>query len=137
MQDRRPDDWPARIAAALGVGSRWLSAASLVVTACAVAAALDDAREASLVVASLLVLGTVQVYLALRIELDRAVFDAAAHGRGWEGFDAALREIGLGRGGDAQRGAAARASGLLRLVRCSGALFVVQVLLVLGAVVVP
>jgi hypothetical protein len=121
-------------ALALCLASRWLSAASLLVTAAAFAAAVAFPPASSIAAAALalvLAVGAVQVYLAVRIEFDRVIFDTVRDAEGWKAFDAALVRLGWARAGTTGRTAEDRAAGLARLVRTSGVLFVAQLVLAL------
>lgn len=129
-----PAAWVARIGAALCIAGRWLAAGSLALTASALIAAATAPRPAAALAALALVavLGAAQLYLALRIEFDRAVFDAAAQ-VGFEGFDQALGETGLRRGAVPARTPQARVAGLASLLRWSAGLLAAQFLLWLAA----
>ena len=124
------DAWTARIAAALCVASRWQAAGALLVTLCALLAAVSADGTAFAALALAAALCAAQLYLAVRIELDRAIFTAAAQD-GFEGFDEALARLGWRRGGVA-RSTAERASGLAVLVKANGALLLVQLALLLS-----
>jgi len=79
----------------------------------------------------------VQTYLAFRIELDRAIFEAIANELGtFERFDAAAVAIGLSRR-PAGRSPEARAKGLWSLVKCSGLVLGLQLALAVAALWVP
>jgi hypothetical protein len=107
--------WPAHTAAALCVASRWISAASLVMTILAFVA-----YAAAL--APVIALGAAQIYLAVRIEFDRRIFELAAREPdGFAGFD------------DSGRSAQDRLAGLTRLVRWHGGLLAAQLVLTLAA----
>lgn len=123
------DTWTARIAAALCVASRWQAAGALLVTLCALLAAVsaDGTSFAALVLAAALC--AAQLYLAVRIELDGAIFAAAAQD-GFEGFDEALARLGWRRSA-AARPVAERAAGLAALVKASGAVLVAQLALLI------
>jgi hypothetical protein len=130
-------DWPAWISAAMSGASRWLSAGSLVLVlgATAVLATSVQAGITALAALSLVVaLGAVQIYLAVRIEFDRAIFRIAAErADGFRGFDAALRQLRWVRGASDERTPEARAAGLRALIACSGRLLAAQFALVLAA----
>jgi len=122
----------ARTAAALCVANRWLAAASLVLTAAVLVRA-----EGSMVLSAMIAAGAMQVYLAFRIELDRAIFEAIASEAGtFERFDAAAAAIGLSRR-PAGRSPEARAKGLWSLVKCSGLVLGLQLALAIAAIWVP
>jgi hypothetical protein len=131
------NNWTARIASALCAASRWLSAGSLVLTLCAFAIAATGPRAGELALAALapvVALGAVQIYLAARIEFDRAIFEAAAgQPDGFAGFDEALQKLGWNRSASGGRPPEARAAGLATLVKWSGRLLGVQFALALAA----
>ena len=92
------------------------------------------AAVATAALALIIVIGAVQVYLAVRIEFDRRIFELAAEEpEGFAGFDAALRAMGLQRASKGERSPEARAAGAAALVRWSGVLLAAQ--LVLGLAV--
>ena len=114
------------------MANRWFAAASLLLTAVAFIRA-----EGSIISSAMIVAGAVQAYLAFRIELDRAVFEAIANQAGtFEGFDAAAAAIGLSRR-PAGRSPEARARGLWSLVKCSGVVLGLQLALAAAALWVP
>lgn len=109
--------WPAHTAAALCVASRWVSAASLALTLAAFVIS-------TAALAPVIALGGVQVYLAVRIEFDRRIFElAAGEPDGFSGFD------------DTGRSPQDRVAGLMRLVRWHGGLLAAQLVLALAALV--
>jgi len=134
-------NWTARIASALCAASRWLSAGSLVLTLCAFAIAATVSRAGGFALAALalvVALGAVQIYLAVRIEFDRAIFEAAAgQPDGFTGFDEALQKLGWNRRASGGRPPGARAAGLATLVKWSGRLLGVQFALALAALWLP
>lgn len=123
-------DWTAQVGVALCSGSRWLSAAALLITLSAftLAAGLAHPATALLILALIIVLGVVQLYLALRIEFDRVIFQAASGTPAWDAFDAALQGLRWAAH-KGERSTTARASGVARLVRASAALLIIQLLL--------
>jgi hypothetical protein len=123
--------WSAHIAAALCAASRWLSAGSLGLTVCALVAAPLAAGMAFAALAACAAFGGVQLYLAVRIEFDRAIFTAAAQ-EGFEGFDEALGRLGWRRGADPARPPESRAAGLASLVKRAGVLLAAQLALLLA-----
>ncbi|HEX5092687.1 MAG TPA: hypothetical protein VFV84_08375 [Burkholderiales bacterium] len=132
--------WIAATAAALCTASRWLSAASLVLVGGALA--LLSMRASGVPAlgaqAAVIALGAVQVYLAIRIEFDRAVFArAAASPAGFAGFDEALASLGWARGTPGTRTPESRTSGLHALVRRSAWLLCAQFTLVLASLWLP
>jgi hypothetical protein len=131
------NDWTSQIASALCAASRWLSAASLVLMLFAFNIAAIEPRagaHALAVFAFVVVLGLAQIYLAVRIEFDRVIFEVAT-GRpdGFAGFDGALAKLGWKRSSDSERSPAQRAVGLMSLVKWSGWLLGIQFALVLTA----
>jgi hypothetical protein len=130
-------NWALRIANALCAASRWLSAGSLALTLCAFAIAAASPRAGAFALAALaliVALGAVQIYLAVRIEFDRAIFESAAgQSDGFAGFDEALQKLGWMRSADGGRPPEARAAGLSSLVKWSGRLVGAQFALVLAA----
>ena len=129
--------WTARIASALCAASRWLSAGSLALALCAfaIAATRQGAGELALPALALVVaLGAVQIYLAVRIEFDRAIFEASAgQPDGFAGFDEALQKLGWTRNASGGRPPEARAAGLATLVKWCGWLLGAQFALALAA----
>lgn len=134
-------NWTARISSALCTSSRWLSAASLVLVLCAFAIAASGARAGAFALAALglvVALGAVQIYLAVRIEFDRAIFEeAAGRADGFAGFDEARRKLGWMRGASGDRPPQARAAGLGALVKWSGWLLAAQFALAVAALWLP
>lgn len=127
--------WSARVASALCAASRWCAAASLLMTLAAFAlGATTEAQAASSAALALIIaIGAVQLYLAMRIEFDRRIFDLVAGApEGWSGFDHAMRELGLMRPAKAGRAPAARAAGLATLVKWHAGLLVAQLVLALA-----
>jgi hypothetical protein len=125
------DAWTARIAVALCVANRWQAAGGLAVTVFSLLA-LAHAHGAAFTFFALgAVFGALQIYLAVRIEFDRAIFAAAVQ-TGFEGFDEALGRLGWRPGADMSRSVQARAAGLASLVKRSAALLVAQLGLVLA-----
>lgn len=82
--------------------------------------------------ALIVAIGAPQVYLAMRIEFDRRIFEqVAAAPEGWSGFDAAMLELGWMAAAKAGRAPAARAAGLAVLVRWHAGLLAAQLALAL------
>ncbi len=126
--------WIAQSAAALCRGARWPIALSLALAAVAASRLFSDPRQASLAMTLVLVAGLVQGYLALRIELDRRIFDLfAANPSSAPGFDAALVEMGWSAASAAPRPMGDRVRGLRRLVGASMALLAAQALVLVIA----
>lgn len=129
--------WSARVSSALCAASRWCSAASLLLMLAAfvlgatAAAQTEAATRAGL--ALIIAIGAVQVYLAIRIEFDRRIFERVAEARqGWSGFDDAMRKVELMPAAKMGRSPAARAAGLAALVRWHAGLLGAQLLLALA-----
>lgn len=131
------DDWTAWISGALCAACRWLSAASLMLVLVALFALATRAQSrpaAAAALALVVALGAVQVYLAVRIEFDRAIFARAAQRPGgFAGFDEALQELGWRRRPVAERTPADRAAGLRTLVAWAAGLLAAQLALELAA----
>jgi hypothetical protein len=137
--DPPPEAWMARSAVALCVASRWLSGAALVLAALALSVAQVLPAERIAAAAGLAVAaaaGAVQVYLALRIEFDRQIFQALAGagepGEAVKGFDQAMRALGMMPEHKTGRALADRVRGLRSLVRSAGWLFAFQLALSLA-----
>ena len=125
MNDRAHDAWIATSAAALCRGARWPLALSLGLTLLAAQRLLGG--QHGIVPVVVVAAGVAQAYLALRIELDRHIFDRlAADPAGAADFDAALGKAGLGGAQPTPRAMAGRARGLKRLVMLAGALLILQ-----------
>ena len=120
----------ARTAVALCIANRWFAAASLVLTG----AALVHLSESRPLLATLVVAGGVQAYLAFRIELDRVLFESVASGAAcFDQIDAALGALRLGRRRSG-RSPEERAAGVWRLVKFSALVLVMQLALALAGV---
>lgn len=128
-------------ATALATASRWVATGSIALSMTALLGLLveapDQPQSVTLLSLCVLILPA-QIYLALRIEFDHGIFEAAGsadHAEAYlESFDASRRELGLGRSSDEHRSMVQRVRGMMRLIRSSGALFLVQLALTLGAV---
>ena len=137
----KSEEWIARSATAFCVASRWLSCPSLALAALALVrlyvfppVSMTSAALLSAAVAA----GSVQAYLAVRIEFDRNVFEAfAACTEGSTaaaaGFDQAMESLGMLRKGKAGRPLAERARGALFLVKGTGWLLALQIALAIAA----
>lgn len=130
------DTWDEWTAAALCTASRWLSVSSLVLVAGALgllAGRAPAGLPALAVLAAVVALGAAQVYLAVRIEFDRAAFErASTRAEGFAGFDEALARLGWTRRGSGTAGA--RAAGLRALVARSAWLLGAQFALTLAGI---
>lgn len=117
--------WTTDVAIALCAASRWSSGTSLLLTLMAIVPGmLLASRNASLGMAAtlMIVLGAVQLALAVRIEFDCRIFGAvAARGdmlsENFANFDSALRELRLRD--SLPRSSLERAAGTLRIAKAS------------------
>jgi hypothetical protein len=121
----------ARIASALCVAHRWQAASALVVSLFSLLAVVHARGLAFAVLALTAALGALHIYLAVRIEFDRAIFAAAVQD-GFEGFDEALGRLGWRAAPQVPRSAQERAAGLASLVKRSTLLLAVQLGLLLA-----
>lgn len=138
--DSARDQWTARCASAACTASRWASGASLVLSALALCCLylLPVQPLAWGAIGLAAAAGAVQVYLAARIEFDRAIFrdiaaavpDAAA---GAGAFDVAAQAVGLLPARKAGRDLAQRARGALALVRAVFCVPLLQLALLIAA----
>lgn len=133
MTTTSADAWTARIAGALCVANRWQAAAVLAVTFFSLLAIVPAKGAAFALLASAAALGVPGIYLAVRIEFDRAIFSAAARD-GFEGFDEACGRLGWRPAAAASRSTQERAAGVASLVKVSAALLVSQLGLALAGV---
>ena len=131
----------ARTAVAIARASRWIGATAVAMAA-ALVASLFMGRPlhtlAALALCLAILAGAAMIYLMVRVELDRSIFEAAL-GAGdlnacFGGFDQSRSELGLGKPPRQARTVGARVQGLIGLVRTMGYLFVVQVTLVVVGV---
>jgi hypothetical protein len=109
----------------------------MTLTAFALGAAADEQVEtaSSVGLALIVVIGAAQIYLAMRIEFDRLIFNRVAEAaQGWDGFDQAMHEVGLMARAKAGRPPAARAAGLAKLVRWHAGLLGAQLVLALALI---
>lgn len=142
--DAAHEAWIARCAAAGCRASRWLSATSLVVAALAlcllhVGGTARGGRLAALVLVA--AAGAAQAYLAVRIEVDRRIFEILAGqpsvDEALRGFDGAMLALGLLNEGKAGRAIDERARGALSLVKRAGWILAAQLALGLAAPWLP
>jgi len=130
------EHWMAWLPGALCGASRWLTAGSLVLVAGAIAVLAGRTPTATPALAAfalVVALGAAQLYLAVRIEFDRAIFArAAARPAAWAGFDAALGRLGWRSTASAARTPEARAAGLRALVNWNAMLLAAQFALLLA-----
>ena len=129
-----------RIAIAIARAGRWLGATAIAMEA-ALLASLFMGRPlhtlAALALCLAILAGAAMLYLMVRVELDRSIFESAL-GAGdviayFAVFDESRSQVGLGQHRET-RPVAERVRGLIRLVRKMGYLFVFQVILVLAGV---
>jgi len=127
----------ARIAVAFARAARWISAAGIVFAAVVLAGLLIGRPVhtiAAVILSVAVAAGVPLVYLALRIEFDRSIFEDAAEAGDpvayYAAFDQSRAELGLGGAGPA-RPATERVKGLIGLVRRTAFLFAVQVIFAL------
>jgi hypothetical protein len=136
----RNDDelWLVEAAIALLAGGRWIACFSLVFAGTAAFALVaTDLREVPLRVAvsTVLALGAVAAYLALRNAMDHVFFVALrpslpAASPTLASLDSALRTLRWFPEKKAGRGLAARVAGVQQLVRAQGVVLLMQVVLV-------
>lgn len=128
------DAWIAQSAAALCRGARWPIALSLALAVLGAVRMLDEPRHAPVAMTLVLAAGLVQGYLAMRIELDRIIFDRFAGEPSAAGeFDAALAQAGWATPRETPRPMADRARGLRRLVTLSMATLAAQAAVLVAA----
>ena len=132
------DAWIAHAVAGALSGAVWIGAAGLAFGVATVWLGVATPVPRVLAAASLLP-ALPQVWLLLRVAIDRRLFDALAAGRQDQpdlaGLDAALLELGWMPAQRAGRPLPDRARGALRLVRASAALTVCQLALALLTVI--
>jgi hypothetical protein len=123
------DAWIAHAVAGALSGAAWIGWAGLAVAVATVWLGANTAMPRLPAAASLL-LALPQLWLLLRVAIDRRLFDALAAGRQGQAelaaLDAALLELGWMPAQRAGRPLPERARGALRLVRASAALAVCQ-----------
>lgn len=128
------DAWIAHAVTGALAGAVWIGAAGLAFAVLAAWLGAATAPPRWLAAASLL-LALPQLWLLLRVAIDRRLFDALATGQQGQpdlaGLDAALLELGWMPAQRAARPLPDRARGALRLVRASAALTVCQLALAL------
>lgn len=130
-----------RIAIALARSARWIGGTAIAVVA-ALFVGLFAGRPlptlAALALCLAILSGIGVIYLMFRVELDRAIFEAAASvddpGAYFAGFDQSRSQLGLGEAEREARPASERVQGLIRLVRTMGYLFAVQMFFALAGV---
>lgn len=130
-----------RIAVAIARASRWLGATAIAMVA-ALLASLFMGRPlhtlAALALCLAILAGAAMIYLQVRVELDRSIFEAALGAADvsacFVGFDQSRSQLGLGQPAREMRPVAERVQGLIRLVRKMGYLFALQVIFVVTGV---
>jgi hypothetical protein len=141
VMDQNQEAWIARTTAALCAASRWMIAAALALTVLAAARLLlgpPGNPLTRLALAAVLALGAPQLYLAVRIELDRRLFERLAEGAGVESrglaqLDGALEALHMQGAEKSGRSLPDRAQGALSLVRRLGGLTAGQLALLILA----
>ena len=126
-----------RIAVATARATRWIGALAIAM-APALVASLFMGRPlhtfAALALCLAILAGVALIYLMVRVELDRSIFEAALDAPDlnayFAAFDQSRSQLGLGKPPGEPRPVADRVRGLIGLVRAMGYLFVVQVTLV-------
>ena len=135
------DPWIARCASAACVASRWISGASMGLTVLALCHFYFLPAGTALAAAAIslaAVAGAAQVYLAVRIEFDRAIFESLAGAAGAaDGFDRAAQALGLLSSQKAGRDFVRRSAGVLLLVKIAFLVFLAQLALLVAAVWMP
>ena len=134
--------WSATIAAAILRRGSMVHRASLVLT---LAALLEFAAESVFAArsgmawlpigAAIIILGIVEFWLAARVALDAELFDAiAAKASDLDGFDRAMRDLGLMTQDKTKRPLHARIRAALRLLKLQATALALQIgVLVIGA----
>lgn len=137
--DHGRETWLASIAEALCSASRWMLAVAILLTVISAVQLLllppgHVLMKLGLSVAFLL--GAGQVYLAVRIEFDRRLFEVLAERGALQALphlDDAMQALHLQGGAESGRDLTARAEGVLSLVRRAGVLLVAQFAALLAA----
>ena len=127
----------ARVAVAMARAARWIGAIAIAM-APALVASLFMGRPlhtfAALALCLAILVGVALIYLMVRVELDRSIFEAALGAADlnayFAAFDQSRSQLGLSQPPREPRPVADRVRGLIGLVRVMGYLFVVQVALV-------
>ena len=132
--DQGREEWIARIAAALCAASRWLAVAAIAMTVIAAMRLVlfpPESMLGKLGLSLILVFGAMQIYLAVRIEFDRRVFEFLAERGGGEAqllaqLDGAMRALRLQSEAKLERDLTERAQGLVSLIQRLGWILVGQ-----------
>lgn len=129
-----------RIALAAARASRWVAAAAALVVAALILSVFTGRplpNPALLVLCLSIVAGGAVIYLMVRIELDRSIFEdpsgATDLNAYFAGFDQSRLQLGLGAPPREARPVAERVQGLLRLVQTMGYLFMAELFLAIGS----
>ena len=126
-----PEAWIARSGAALCRGARWPLAFSLGLSLLAGLSLMLEPLQAPIAKLVIVCAGVTQVYLALRIEFDRVVFERFAEDpEGAPTFDAALVQAGWAKSPPQARTMADRVHGMYRFVKIALFVLLLQVGLV-------
>ena len=129
-----------RVALAAARASRWVGGAAALVVAALLLSVFTGRplpNPALLVLCLSIVTGGAVLYLMVRIELDRSIFEDAASAADvsayFAGFDQSRLQLGLGAAPREARPVAERVRGLLRLVQAMGYLFIAELFLAVGS----
>ena len=129
-----------RIAVATARASRWVGAAAALIVAALVLSVFTGRplpNPALVVLCLSIVAGGAVIYLMVRVELDRSIFENAAGATDvsayFAGFDQSRLQLGLGAAPREARPVAERVRGLLRLVQAMGYLFIAELFLAVGS----
>jgi len=129
-----------RIALATARASRWVGAAATLIVAALVLSVFTGRplpNPALVVLCLSIVAGGAVIYLMVRIELDRSIFEDAAGAADlnayFAAFDQSRLQLGLGAAPREARPVAERVQGLLRLVRAMAYLFIAELFLAVGS----
>lgn len=135
--DQACEDWIAHIAEAMCVASRWLAGtavAMVIIAAMGLVLLPPVPTLAKLGLGLVLALGAIQVYVTVRIELDRRLFEFMVEhsGRGAQrlaDLDSAMYTLRLRRQAAPTRDLTERVQGLISLIRRLGWVVVGQLVL--------
>ena len=129
-----------RVALAAARASRWVGAAAALIVAALVLSVFTGRplpNPALLALCLSIVAGGAGIYLMVRIELDRSIFEDAARAADlnayFAAFDQSRLQLGLGAPPREARPVAERVQGLLRLVQVMGYLFIAELFLAIGS----
>ena len=129
-----------RIALAVARSSRWVGATAALIVAALLLSVFTGRplpNPALLVLCLSIVAGGAVIYLMVRVELDRSIFEGAAAATDvsayFAAFDQSRLQLGLGAAPREARPVADRVQGLLRLVRAMGYFFIAELFLAVGS----